>query len=189
MPNKIKYGLSKCGFSVATIAADGTATFGTVKNLPGAVSLSLDAESSRTDFWADNIKYWIGNANNGYSGSLELARIPEDFLKDILGEFEDTKKVRFEELGAPDVHFALLFQFEGDVSETKHVMYNCIASRPSVAGSTKEETIEPQTESIEITATAIYNSTLDKWLVKASTGDDTDPTDVASWFTTVYQYT
>lgn len=188
MANKIKYGLSKVYYAVATIAANGSATYETPVALPGAVSLTLDADSSRTDFWADNIKYWVGNANNGYSGSLEIATIPESFYTDILGEFVDGKKVRFEETGAPDIHFALLFQFEGDAQATRHVMYNCIAGRPASSGSTKEESIEPQTETIDITATAIYNTTLDKYLVKASTESDTDATVYNQWFSTVQNY-
>lgn len=188
MANKIKYGLSKVYYAKATIATNGSATYETPVALPGAVSLTLDADSSRTDFWADNIRYWVGNANNGYSGSLELALIPESFYTDILGEFVDGKKVRFEEVGAPDVHFALLFQFEGDDSATRHVMYNCIAGRPANSGNTKEESIEPQTQTIDITATAIYNATLDKYLVKASTESDTDTTVYNQWFSTVQNY-
>lgn len=188
MANKIKYGLSKVYYAVATIASNGSATYDTPVALPGAVSLTLDAEGSRTDFWADNIKYWVGNANNGYSGSLELALIPEDFYTDVLGEFEDAKKVRFEETGAQDVHFALLFQFEGDDSATRHVIYNCIAGRPANSGSTKEDSIEPQTQTIDITATAIYNATLDKYLVKASTKSDTDTTVYGNWFSAVQNY-
>lgn len=188
MANKIKYGLSKVYYAVATIADNGSATYDTPVALPGAVSLTLDAEGSRTDFWADNIKYWVGNANNGYSGSLELALIPESFYTDVLGEFADAKKVRFEETGAPDIHFALLFQFEGDDSATRHVIYNCIAGRPANSGSTKEDSIEPQTQTIDITATAIYNATLDKYLVKASTKSDTDSTVYGNWFSAVQNY-
>ena len=186
MANKIKYGIKNVYYAVATLAANNSATYDTPVALPGAVSLTLDPEGDNNIFYADNIAYYTSYANNGYSGSLELALIPDAFRKDILGEIEDNKDVLVEEQGAPSVHFALMFQFEGDVKATRHVMYNCVASRPTTNGSTKEASIEPQTETINLTATSVYNASLDKDVVKARTGDSTDNTTYTGWFTAVY---
>ena len=186
MANKIKYGIKNVYYAVATLAANNSATYDTPVALPGAVSLTLDPEGDNNIFYADNIAYYTTYANNGYSGSLELALIPDAFRKDVLGEIEDNKDVLVEEQGAPSVHFALMFQFEGDAKATRHVMYNCVASRPTTNGSTKEASIEPQTETINLTATSIYNAALDKDIVKARTGDSTDNTAYTGWFTQVY---
>ena len=186
MANKIKYGIKNVYYAVATLAADNSATFDTPVALPGAVSLTLDPEGDNNIFYADNIAYYTTYANNGYSGSLELALIPDAFRKDVLGEIEDSKDVLVEEQGAPSVHFALMFQFEGDEKATRHVMYNCVASRPSTNGNTKEASIEPQTETINLTATSVYNASLDKNIVKARTSDSTDTTTYTGWFTAVY---
>lgn len=186
MANKIKYGIKNVYYAVATLAADNSATYDTPVALPGAVSLTLDPEGDNNIFYADNIAYYTSYANNGYSGSLELALIPDAFRKDVLGEIEDKKDVLVEEQGAPSVHFALMFQFEGDEKATRHVMYNCVASRPTTNGSTKESSIEPQTETINLTATSIYNASLDKDIVKARTSDSTDTTTYTGWFTAVY---
>lgn len=186
MANKIKYGIKNVYYAVATLAANNSATYGTPVALPGAVSLTLDPEGDNNIFYADNIAYYTTYANNGYSGSLELALIPDAFRKDVLGEIEDSKDVLVEEQGAPSVHFALMFQFEGDEKATRHVMYNCVASRPTTNGSTKEASIEPQTETINLTATSIYNASLDKDIVKARTSDSTDTTTYTGWFTAVY---
>lgn len=184
--NKIKYGIKNVHYAIATIAADGSATFGTPKAFPGAVSLSLSAEGERSPFYADNIEYWVGAANNGYSGSLEVARIIDDFAKDVLGEIEDTKHVLYEDADAGAVHFALIFQFEGDQNATRHVLYNCTASRPNIEGSTKGESIEPATETIDLSAASIWVAALSKNIVKAKTTADTSTADYDSFLTAVY---
>lgn len=186
MANKIKYGLKNVYYAVATIAANGSATYDTPVAFPGAVSLSLEPQGENSPFYADNIVYWVGAANTGYEGDLEVACVTDDFKTDILGYITDTKNVLVEDANAQAVHFALLFQFEGDEKATKHVMYNCTATRPAAAGDTKAESIEPQTETITITATTIYNASLDKDIVKAEANADTDTTTYSGWTSAVY---
>ena len=165
--NKIKYGIKNVKFAVASIASDGTATYSSPKDLPGAVSLSLSPQGETSPFYADNIAYWTAIANNGYDGDLELARIPEDFYKDVLGYKVGGNSIVYEDANSSPVHFALLFQFEGDVSARRHVLYNCTAARPDIAGQTKSESIEPQTETISINAKTIHVAAIDKDVVKA----------------------
>lgn len=186
--NKIKFGIKNCYYAVATIAADNSATYGTPKPLAGAVSISLDPQGDTNTFYADNIAYFTSVANNGYEGDLELAKVPDDFLIDCLGYVKDTNDVLVEDANAVPVHFALLFQFEGDVNAKRSVLYNCVAARPNVEGNTKEESIEPQTETINITATSVYNATLATDVVKASC-TEAESTVYAGWLTAVYQST
>ena len=188
MANKVKYGLQNVYYAVATIdAANHTATYGTPVAIPGAVSLSLTAEGDQTKFRADNIDYWIGTANNGYSGDLEIALIPKSFKTAILG-MQESGGALVETVDANAVPFALLFQFEGDANATRHVLYNCTAARPQISGQTTQETIEPQTETLSLTASSIYNTTLQKEIVKASVENDTEGATVyAGWTGEVWQ--
>lgn len=185
MANKVKYGLQNVYYAVATIDSNNVATYGTPKPWKGAVNLSLDAEGGTTKFRADNIDYWIGQSNNGYSGDFESALIPDDFRKDILGDITDINGIDLEDAGAKTKYFALLFQFEGDATNTRHVMYKCSATRPSVTGATTDEEIEPQTETLTLTATAIHNESLNKDIVKARCAEGETP--YATWFEAVYE--
>ena len=185
--NKIKYGIKNATIFPATIAADGSATYGTAIPVPGSVSLSLDQQGETNIFWADNIAYYTGVSNNGYEGDWEVAKLPDAVLTEILGFVDDTNGVLIEDANAPVKHFAFAFQFEGDAHARRHILYNCTMNRPSVASATKEEGIEPQTETVTITATSIYNATLDKDIVKASATQADSATQYAAWFTTAYQ--
>ena len=187
MANKVKYGLKNVYYAAATVNANNEATYGTPKAIKGAVNLSLDAEGDTTKFRADNIDYWIGQSNNGYSGDLEVALIPDDFRADVLGDVLDSNNIYVENAEAPTVYFALMFQFEGDEKATRHVLYKCSATRPSVTGATTEENIEPQTETLTITAASIHNAAMDKELVKARCLSDNP--NYANWFSAVYQST
>lgn len=185
MANKVKYGLSNVYYAVATVSDSGVYSYGTPVAWKGAVNLSMDAEGDVTKFRADNIDYWVGQNNNGYSGDLESALVPDSFYTDVLGYQEDANDVVFEKTAAPTVHFALLFQFEGDTSATRHVFYNCTASRPSVGSETTGETTEPVTETISITASSIpvaaYNN---EQIVKAKC--DVSSAAYGTWYSAVY---
>ena len=107
MANKIKYGVKNVHYAVATIDENNSATFGTPVALPGAVSLTLDQEGESNNFYADNRVYFTAFGNDGYTGSLELALIPDSFRTDVLGEVLDNKGVLIENQNAQTIHFAL----------------------------------------------------------------------------------
>lgn len=185
--NKVNFGFKKLYYSIATIAADGTATYGEMKAFPGAVSISLDPQGDTSPFYADDIVYYQTVANNGYEGDLEVASIPEDFEENVLGFGLDTNNVLTEDADATPVHFALAFEFNGDQKARRHVLYNCVVTRSAISGQTKEDTIEPQTSTLTITATTIVRD--GKNIVKSSTSADTTSAVYDAWFTKIYDGT
>ena len=179
--NKVRFGLKNCHYAKATFDEDGNVTYGTPVRLPGAVSLSLDPEGENENFYADDIVYYVLNNNAGYEGDLELALIPEEFLKDILHEEEDENGVLAENANNTFERFALLFEFTGDKKAIRHVLYCCSASRPSVEGETKEDEKEVQTEELSLIASALANG-----FVKAKTSTNTSKAVCDAWYDAVY---
>ena len=184
--NKVKFGIKNCFYAVATIADDGSATYANPVALKGAVSLSLEAQGDNTPFYADDIVYYTAAANSGYQGDLELALVPDSFKTDVLGYGTDANGVMYEDADAEAKQFALIFEFSGDKHATRHVMYNCTATRPQTGSTTSAESKEPQTESMTITATSIYNAALGKNIVKASCTPD-QSAQYSAWNTSVCQ--
>ena len=181
--NKIKYNLKNVHYAKAT-ESEGKVTWATPVAIPGAVSLSLDPEGDTSTFYADGVAYYVSVTNNGYSGDLEMALIPDDFREDILGDTKDEKGVLTENAETNVAAFALLFQFDGDVKGIRHVLYSCKATRPTIEGETKEDTIEPKTETLSLTASPMADGK-----VKAKTTDDTDETTYNGWYKKVYEKT
>lgn len=152
--NKVKFGLCNVHYAKMTIEEDGTIKYAKPVAIPGAVNLSLDAEGEETPFYADNVKYYNSYANNGYSGDLEIADIPEQFRVDILGETKDKNGALIEKSDAEIAPFALMYQIEGDQKGRRCVYYNTTVSRPSTEASTTEESKEPKTDALSITTSA-----------------------------------
>lgn len=181
--NKVQYGIKNVYYAVATAGTGGALTYGTPVAIPGARSISLSASGENTKWYADDNVYFATDSNNGYEGDLTVALIPDSFRTDVLGEVLDAKGFYVEKSGAAAKEFALLFEFSGDQHATRHCMYRCTASRPDVAGNTVEDTIEPQEQTITITAMPRITDLL----VKTSCPADADPYD--DWFTAVQEPT
>ena len=179
--NKVKYNLKNAHYAMLHIDQDGTVSYETPVAIPGAVSISLDANGEPENFYADGIAYYVINNNMGYDGDLELAMIPESFRVDALNETLDDNNVLIENANTELNSFALLFEFDGDVKHIRHVLYNCSASRPGIEGKTNEESREVQTETLTIKATPLASG-----VVKAKTGNTTNSTVYQNWYQSVY---
>ena len=178
--NKIKYGLRNVYYAVATEGTGGALTYATPVAIPGGVNLSLSAEGETSPFYADDVIYFQSTSNNGYSGTLEVALLPDTFKTDVLLETVNTAGVSVEKANVTPKEFALLFEFQGDDKASRHALLRCSCSRPDVAGATKEASIEPQTETLNITAMPRLND----YVVKASC-PQTATTAYSAWYSAV----
>lgn len=151
--------------------------------VPGAVTLTLDPQGEVNPFYADGIVYYQSVSNTGYSGDLEMARFPDQILKDVWGFKEDeTDKVLIENADVEPNPFALLYQIDGDADNQLYCMYNCMGTRPGIGSTTKTQTKEPQTQKSSITASPLENGD-----VLARTTAETTSEVKAGWFKKVYQ--
>lgn len=185
MANKVQFGLKNVHYATFTVA-DGVITYDTPVRLPGAVEISIEPRGDMTEFYADDMLYYSASNNQGYEGTLTIANISEQFAIDCLGEEKDeTDMVLTEKATSKGKPFALLFEFDGDVKATRHVLYNCTANRPTVAGSTKTNTNDPSTN--ELTFVAAPRET--DYAVKTKTTETTPAAIYDAWYSAVYEKT
>lgn len=182
MANKVFFGIKNVYYAVATDNGSGTLTYATPVAIPGARSISLSASGDVSNWYADNAIYFNTATNNGYEGDLVVANLPDSFRVDVLGETLDTDGFYVESAGQPTVEFALLFQFEGDQEAVRHCMYRCTATRPEVSSSTTEDTVEPNEQTLTITAMPRLSDNVVK-----SRCPESAATAYAAWFTTVQE--
>lgn len=185
MGNKVKFGLKNVHYSLISSGEDGAVTYGTPKPIPGAVSLTLDAQGGEQEFEADDVIYYASYGNTGYKGNLEVALIPDSFRKDVLGEVEDEKDhVLMEYSNAEPKPFALLYEINGDQKATRRVLYACTVSRPGEKASTAGKTKAPQTDTMSLTAVPRADG-----LTRARTRDNTVDAVFNGWYEAVWEPT
>ena len=180
MSNKVKYGLKNVHWASLEMNDRLVPAFGTPAPIPGAVSLSLDANAEAQTFFSGGVAYEI-NTNQGYAGSLEIAILPDDFRAYALGEQLDASHVAVERAGTLYRPFALMFEFAADKKHVRHVLYNCTMTHPPITGQTAAEQKEAQTDTGNLKA-----SPLPGGLVKGRTTDTTPAAAYDAWFDGVY---
>ena len=174
--NKVHYDLTNVHIAKILTTGDET-TWDTPKRLPGAISMDLAAQGDTYKLRADGIDYYVSTSNNGYEGDLNIAMVPDWFRQEILGDtLSEKDKVLIENALKEPSAFALIYEFLYDKKHRRHVLYNCVATRPNIAGENKDNQKEPDTETMTITASPLANGN-----VKASTTEDTPDAAYTGW--------
>lgn len=182
---KVTYGLDNVYYATYT-ETNGVITFDTPIPIPGAVEITNDPVGDPIRFYADNMVYYSADNNQGYEGTLSIARVPDSFRQDVLGEeLDTTDQVLAEYADVQTKPFALLFQFLNDKKARRHVMYSCNATRPGLSSSTKTDSAEANVTELSYTAGPVKLNN-NRPIVKASTTQQTTAAIYDSWFDTVY---
>ena len=183
--NKVRFGLKNVHYAILTEGSSNAWT--TPVAIPGAVSLDLSSNVASENFYADNVAYFRTFANNGYTGSLEMARISEAMLAAIWGIEADSTGVIREKTGVDPKPFALLFQIDGDQNDELYVLYRCLpSSKPNAGSQTTEDTATPQTQSFDLSALPLVTGAANQQgLIMAKTGSTASTSVRSSWFSAV----
>ncbi len=174
MSNKVGYGLKNVYYSVITLT-NNVPSYATPVHIPGAVNLTLSPVGEKVRFAADDREdYFAENVNNGYDGTLEMALIPDSFRIDVLGDIVDVNGAIVEKANATVKRFALMFEFDGDAKKARGVLYNVLANRPNIEGTTRSSSKEPKSETLEVEARpAADTSNVRTKVLQGDTGYDT----------------
>ena len=150
--NKVEFGISQLHVGTYTDEG-GVVTLGAPYAQKGAVSLSIEPEGDSNNFYADNVIYYSGFSDNGFSGSIETARFDEEFKKQFMGyqELADGGLAMIKGAIRPNVY--IIGQAEGDAEASRFIIYNVALGGIQREYNTIEEDKEPTTETIDITAT------------------------------------
>src|SRR5690625_5346932 len=152
--NKVTFGLKDVHVAFVTDNGEDPSWEAPIA-VPGAVRWTPEAVGDSSDFYADNTKYFTITANNGYTGELEMANIPDEVLAEMLGWELDDNGMIVEVSDATPVHFALIGPVQGDKRNRRFVYYDCVASRPAKERTTVEESVTPATDVLNVTVSPI----------------------------------
>lgn len=181
MAKKVEWGIENVHYATLSVSSTGSVSYGTPVAIPGAVTLTLSPEGEKIVVKADNKNYVTKNVNNGYSGSLEVARIPDSFKESILKMSKDANGVLVENVDDMPVPFALLFEKNGDDgTPIKYAFYNVETARPAVGAKTKAS--DADTNTLDITC----NPAEDTGDTFAMMSDSVSTTASAGWYNAVY---
>lgn len=182
--NIVRYGVKNVHFSPITVV-NGVDTYAKPIPFPGAVSLSIEPNGETNNFRADNLNYYTSVSNNGYNGTYGVAEIPIEFRTQILGDVLDENGILTENASTRPTRFALMYEFDGDKKATRHVIYNCTATRPTDGSETTGETIEPNTSELTFVASPVVATGITKRRTSSATTDEI----YNAWYDEVYNPT
>ena len=178
--NKIRFGLRNVFY--AKMIDDNT--YDRPVPINGAVSLTLKYNGSSATIYADDSPYADMSINNGYTGTLEMVMIPEQFKIDILNFDHDNNGSLVESSDQKTNYFALMFEVQGDKNTTRHVLYRCKAAVPDEEFNTQEEKAKNTNTKLTFSA---YPSLGSGWLShKIHCAAHSFQANYGTWFNGVY---
>lgn len=151
MANKVMFGVSNLYVGLYEVANDGTVTLGTPVHVPGTVNITMEAESEENSFYADNVKYWTGYSDNGYTGEIENALFDDTFKTTFMNYIQLDDGGIAQIKGQKNKQVFFIFQADGDQENRRMIVYNVALGQINREYATIEDSIEPQTATLPFT--------------------------------------
>ena len=147
---KVIYGLKNVHYSIYNST---TKEYGAWKSIPGAVSLSSDADTTQNDFYADDVVYATISASGKETGSIEFAAITDEMYTDLFGYATDaTSGLTYQTTEPTAVTVALGYEVSGNEGKIRGVRYNVTFTAPSQSANTMTDSTNPDTVTVNYTA-------------------------------------
>lgn len=169
---KIRFGVSEVAFAPYD---ETTSEYGAWIDLSGATQLTLNPEGSTQQVYGDNITYYTGVKNSGYTGTITLLDIPDELRTKVFGEGSKDGML-YESTDALPANGCLRFKVDGNIRNERTELLNTTLSRPSGDNSTNEDTLSVKNFSMDFTSIG-RDLTIDgatKNVVKVTVEDSTD---------------
>lgn len=153
--NTVTFGLENVHFCTYTVDSYGDVTLGTPVHQPGAVSLEVSPSEDNYIFYADNVSYFSQFIDNGFEGSLEVAKFDDAFKTAFLGYVALASATGgiAQVKGAIRPKVAMIWEFRGDAQKRRVIAYNIALGAINRTYSTLEDSVEVATETININCT------------------------------------
>lgn len=149
-----------------------------IQRVRDAYQEALDNPAEENVFKQLRLNMWVSSLTRFIPEHIyNLGSQPIDMHEEL-----DGNGVLAENANVELEHFAFLFEFDGDQRHIRHVLYNCVASRPSIEGETNEDSKEVKTDTLNLQATPLANG-----YVKAKTGTNTTDDVYNKWYDAVYE--
>lgn len=147
---KVIYGLKNVHYAIYD---EQTKTYGTWKAIPGAVSLSSDADTTQNDFYADDAVYATISATAKETGTIEFACITDEMYADLFNYTTDsTSGLTYQNTEPIGKTVALGYEVSGNEGKMRGVRYNVTFTAPSQSSNTMTDSTNPDTVSANYTA-------------------------------------
>lgn len=195
MSKKVQFGIKDVTVWPITEGVDSqtqepTLTFGTKISVPGTTKLTLDSDASdATTFYADDIAYYITpGKNNGRTGSIDNAFIPEEVMTSLMDFVVDANGNIVELVNSSTKYFAMAFSKETNDGDIRFIYYKCAFGKLPVSGDTTTDSATPETTTVNIKIvppTKQYTvGGVKQSVLGIRTGATTSSASYNAWFTT-----
>lgn len=195
--DRARVGVDKFHYAILTADTAAALTYGDFKSAPGTISMGVTLESVSGTLYADNKAIITYQSIGTATVSIERTSITDEMKKDLMGS-PMKGAVRHVTPGSSSPYVGIAFRMLYSDGTYQYVkLYKGKFNEPELSVTTKGESIEFQTESIEGTfVSTIHEANLGTAQaprlvpLMMSTLDETTegylPADGLAWFTTMY---
>jgi phi13 family phage major tail protein len=154
---KVQFGLKNVHYAVITgVDEQNNEIYSTPKRLPYAVNITLTPNGDKSEVFADDMIIFTEENNLGYTGTLELTTLQNDFMTEVM-DMKTVAGVELEYTTSQPKEFALIFEFSLNEGFKRTVFYRCTVGRTPVSAATNQQQKTFQNAVLNLFVNPTYN--------------------------------